>query len=330
MQIQIQIKFVLVCATLFLSGVVNSQTLPGTVVDTAWLAANFDKVQIVDVRSNTKSFTSLPVFETDIKTGKKFLIEGGAHIPGARLIDMKSMRTERTIDGLKVKYMIPEKADFEKTIRAAGIDGDKPIVLMSMGSEISEINDVLRVYWQFKVYGEDSLAVLDGGMAAWLQASRDYSTDAVATKAGNWTAVADRSDQYLAGSSEVASAVENRLTNLIDSRDSKHFHGLVKRDYVTSYGHIAGARLYPVDLMFRSEGRALKFLPVSAYKALFVQQGINTASPSISYCNSGHLSAGTWFLTSELLGNKSSKLYDGSLHQWTLEGRSLVGAVPLN
>ncbi len=327
---QIQIKLILVSVALFLSGTVNSQTLPGPIVDTAWLAANLDKVQIVDVRSNTKSFTSLPVFETEIKTGKKFLKVGAAHIDGARLIDMNLIRTERTIDGLKLKYMIPEKADFEKIIQAAGINREKPIVLMSMGSEISEVDDVLRVYWQFKVYGEDQLAVLDGGMAAWLQESRDFSTDALAVKAGNWTAVVDRSDQYLAGSSEVASAVENRQTILIDSRDNKHFYGLVKRDYVTSYGHLAGAKLFPVDLMFKSEGRALKFMSANTYKSLFRNQGINTNSPLISYCNSGHLSAGVWFLASELLGNKLSKLYDGSLHQWTLEGRSLVGAVPLN
>jgi thiosulfate/3-mercaptopyruvate sulfurtransferase len=35
-------------------------------------------------------------------------------------------------------------------------------------------------------------------------------------------------------------------------------------------------------------------------------------------------------VASEILGNKSAKLYDGSLHQWTLEKRPLVGAVALN
>jgi thiosulfate/3-mercaptopyruvate sulfurtransferase len=33
---------------------------------------------------------------------------------------------------------------------------------------------------------------------------------------------------------------------------------------------------------------------------------------------------------SEVLGNKQARLYDGSLHQWTLEKRPLEGAVPLN
>ena len=41
------------------------------------------------------------------------------------------------------------------------------------------------------------------------------------------------------------------------------------------------------------------------------------------------IAAGGWFVMSELVGNKSTKLYDGSLYLWTLEGRPLVG-VPLN
>lgn len=27
----------------------------------------------------------------------------------------------------------------------------------------------------------------------------------------------------------------------------------------------------------------------------------------------------SWFVMSELLGNKNVKMYDGSMHQWTLE-----------
>jgi len=48
------------------------------------------------------------------------------------------------------------------------------------------------------------------------------------------------------------------------------------------------------------------------------------------YCNSGSQSGLPWFILSELVGNKNAKQYDGSLHQWTLEKRQLVGAVPLN
>jgi thiosulfate/3-mercaptopyruvate sulfurtransferase len=34
-------------------------------------------------------------------------------------------------------------------------------------------------------------------------------------------------------------------------------------------------------------------------------------------------------MMSEILGNRQVKVYDGSLHQWTLEKRPLAGAVPL-
>jgi thiosulfate/3-mercaptopyruvate sulfurtransferase len=83
-------------------------------------------------------------------------------------------------------------------------------------------------------------------------------------------------------------------------------------------------------LMTKTAGGAVKFLSPNTYRALLTAQGVDTAAPSISYCNSGHLSSGPWFLMSELLGNKSAKLYDGSLHEWTMEKQALVGAVPQN
>jgi thiosulfate/3-mercaptopyruvate sulfurtransferase len=297
--------------------------LPGPVVDTQWLASNLDKVQVVDVRSRVKSFVTEPEFETDPKTGKKILSEVGGHIAGSRLIDMKTMRTDRIISGVTVKYMIPAKADFEKAVQAAGIETGKPIVLVALGSEVSDFDDALRVYWQLKVYGEDEVAVLDGGMAAWLIEGRAYRVDAAAARPGTWLAKADRSERYFAGSDDVAKAIESRSAALVDSRDLSQFHGLAKRDYVSAYGHLEGARLFPAELVMKQSSGALKFMSAATYRGLLKGQGIDPDAPAITYCNSGHLS-------SELLGNRQVRLYDGSLHQWTLEKRPLVGAVPLN
>lgn len=323
-------KIILACTSLVFANMVNAQSLPGPIVDSAWLAANLDKVQVLDVRSNSKSFTTQPEFDTDAKTGKKTLSEVGGHIAGARLVDTKNMRVDRMIGGQKVKYMIPEKADFEKLMQSIGVDSGKPIVLISMGTEVAEVNDALRMYWQMKVYGEDNLAVLDGGMANWLLEGREFKIDAAPAKTGNWRAIADRTEQYFAGTDDVIKAIESKKVNLIDSRDAKSFYGLVKRDYVGAYGHLDGAKLYPTDLMFKTSGGAMKFMSANTYKALMQAQGIDTNAPTITYCNSGHLSSGTWFVASEILGNKSVKLYDGSLHEWTLEKHGLSGAVPLN
>lgn len=304
--------------------------LPGPIVNAAWLADNADKVQIVEVRGNAKSFTTAPSIETDAKTGKKNVDEVGGHLPGSRLFDTKAMRADRKYGDLTVKYMIPERADFQRAVQAAGVDADKPIVLVPMGADVADVNDALRMYWQLKVYGEDDVAVLDGGMAGWLLAGRPYSTEAMASRTGSWVSKADRTERYFATSEDVAKAQAARNATLVDARDARQFHGLAKRDYVSTYGHLDGAKLYPTELMQKSASGVVSFMAPATYKGLMAAQGIDPATPAITYCNSGHLSSGPWFLLSEVLGNPNVKLYDGSLHQWTLEKRPLTGAVPLN
>jgi thiosulfate/3-mercaptopyruvate sulfurtransferase len=309
--------------------VAHAGVLPGPVIDTQWLASNLDKVQVIEVRGDVKSFITAPEFDTDAKTGKKVLTDVGGHIPGSKLIDMKTMRVDRMVGDQKVKYMIPEQADFQKRVQAEGVEAGKPIVLVPVGVDGTDMDDALRVYWQFKVYGEDNIAVLDGGMATWLAEGRAFSQAPADTAGGTWVAKADRSQEYGATSDDVVKAMANKSATLVDTRDVASYQGLTKRDYVFGYGHLDGAKLYSIDLMFKKNGAGVKMLSPNTYRALLTAQGVDPSAALISYCNSGHLSSGPWFVASEILGNKNAKLYDGSLHEWTLEKRQLVGAVPL-
>lgn len=305
-----------------------AQALPGPVVNTAWLAANLDKVQVLDLRGSAKSFTTDPEFD-EVK-GKKVVDEVGGHIAGARLMEFKTIRVEREINGNKVKYMVPERAVFEKMVQDAGIDGDKPIVIVPVGLSLSDVNDGMRLYWQFKLYGEDKVAMLDGGMAAWLQEGRPYVKDALVAKVGNWKSAADRTAQLFADSTDVAAIVQKKSAQLIDGRELPQFHGLMKRDYVYAYGHIDTAKPLSPDTTYKKDGSAIKLLSANTYRGVLQAQGIDPAAPSVVYCNSGAQSSLPWFILSEVLGNQSAKQFDGSLHQWTLEKRPLVGAVSLN
>ncbi|MDI3512365.1 MAG: thiosulfate/3-mercaptopyruvate sulfurtransferase [Betaproteobacteria bacterium] len=305
-----------------------AQALPGPVVNTAWLAANLDKVQVLDLRGSAKSFTTDPEFD-EVK-GKKVVDEVGGHIAGSRLMEFKTIRVEREINGNKVKYMVPERAVFEKMVQDAGIDGDKPIVIVPVGLSLSDVNDGMRLYWQFKLYGEDKVAMLDGGMAAWLQEGRPYVKDALVAKVGNWKSAADRTVQLFADSTDVADIVEKKSAQLIDGRELPQFHGLMKRDYVYAYGHIDTAKPLSPDTTYKKDGSAIKLLSANTYRGVLQAQGIDPAAPSVVYCNSGAQSSLPWFILSEVLGNHSAKQFDGSLHQWTLEKRPLVGAVSLN
>lgn len=309
-------------------GLVQAVTLPGPVVNADWLAANLNEVQVIEVRTDLASYLRNPEFDADKKTGKKFLVEVGGHISNSSLLDFKKVRVERLVDGKKIKFLIPEKADFEKLVQNLGINSGKPIVLVPIGQDMSDIDEALRTYWQFKVYGEDQVAVLDGGIAGWLSEGREYTTATSQKAPGNWAAKAFR-QELIASSDEVAAASKSGKPQLLDARQPAQYLGLAKRPDVLTFGHIAGSKELAPELLAKPVNGALYFWSKNTYDALMSANGLSTTTPTISYCNTGHLASGGWFVMSELVGNKSTKLYDGSLYLWTLEGRPLVG-VPLN
>ncbi|MBI5259240.1 MAG: sulfurtransferase [Burkholderiales bacterium] len=309
-------------ALLGLAAATRAVELPGPVVDAAWVARHLPDLQVLEVRSDVASFTRQPVFETDKKSPKKLLSDVGGHLPGARLVDFKLVRADRQVGERKLKYLLPEKAEFQARMQGVGVQAGRPIVLVPAGQDIADVDEALRLYWTFKVYGEDRVAVLDGGAAGWLAEGREFSVAPVAPATGNWQAGTER-PQLVAGTADVLAAGSS--VQLVDGRPLPQFHGLTKRDYVGAHGHIAGAQVLAPELLTRSVNGALYFLPARTYEALLRASRIDPTAPAIAYCNSGHLAAGPWFVMSEIVGNRQTRLYDGSLYLWTLDKQPLVG-----
>ena len=301
--------------------------LPGPVVSTQWLADNLDKVQVIEIRTDAKSFTREPEFETT-KDGKKVLDEFGGHIPGSRLFLAKELRTEREIGGNKVKYLLPDRATFEKVVQSVGVLADKPIVLVPEGQKISDFNDAARLHILFKAYADTPVALLDGGMVAWLLEGRAWSKDAAAPLTTTWKATADRFASLVADSPDVAAAMEKKDVQLVDTRSTAMYLGVFKRDYVSAYGHIPGARNVPLETLFVTRGGAIRLLKPETYRAVFQSLGVDPSKPLITYCNSGNDSSLPWFIAYEILGNAQARNFDGSLHQWTIEKRAMNAPVP--
>lgn len=291
--------------------------LPGPLVETDWLAKNSKDVVILDIRADVKSFTKKPVFVKDKKSGKQFLVGVGGHIPGAVLVNYKKIRAKRKIDGNEVDKLIPEKAVFEKLMQQAGLNQDGVVVITSKGESNGDMTMATRLYWQLKYFGHDNLAILNGGIAQWILDGHQVASGPGKTAAGNWQAGAGRSE-ILATSDDVARAVKDGKVQLVDNRPLSQYLGTTKRSYVYAKGHIPGAKLYPNELMNQA-GMPAKFLPNDDLRKLHTELGVKADQGAITYCNSGHLASGGWFIMSELLGNKDVKLYDGSMHQWTLE-----------
>ena len=222
-----KIQLLLAFALTGLVSLVQAITLPGPVVSADWLSNNLSDVQVIEVRTDLASYLRNPEFDTDKKTGKKFLVEVGGHITNSNLLDFKRVRVERLVDGKKIKFLIPEKADFEKLVQSLGINSDKPIVLVPIGQDMSDIDEALRAYWSFKVYGEDQVAVLDGGIAGWLGEGREYVTTNAQKATGNWSAKAYRKE-LIASSDDVAAASKAGKPQLLDARQPAQYLGLAK------------------------------------------------------------------------------------------------------
>lgn len=304
----------------FTSLSVQAVELPGPLVDTDWLQKHASQVTILDVRADEKSFTGKPVYSKDKKTGKLTLVRVGGHIPGARLIDYKQIRDKRMIDGREVTRMVPAHDKFEKVMQSAGLGAKDSIVIVSEGENNGDMTMATRLYWTLKYYGHDKLAILNGGTAAWLLDGKPVTADAPKPSRGDWRATQERREM-LATSEDVANAVKSRDAQLMDTREISQYLGTYyKKSYVYDKGHIPGAKNFPNELLTQQDTPA-KFFPADQVRQLAQTLGINTEGKIITYCNSGHLASGSWFLMSEVLGNKNVRLYDGSMHQWTLEKR---------
>lgn len=316
-------------ATLGIAPTSFAGVLPGPLVSPEWLEAHRSQVVVLDVREDPSGFTAEPKFSTDAKSGLRSLVALGGHIPGALMIEFSKFRTEKMVDGRKMPYLVPDADQFQTLMRSAGVPKGKPIVIVTQASAPEELDTAARAYWSLKYYGDDNLAILDGGMARWLEEGRAVESAVPAGQEaaqqvvqGDWQTGAPRT-RLIADSAQVAKAAEQGV-QLIDARPPAYYYGLQKKPVVAAAGHIGSAVDFPAELHARPVGKSQRFLSPSEYRSIFSAMGVQPDKPLIAYCNTGHMASGAWFIASELLGNHDAALYDGSMARWTAEGRPVV------
>ncbi|MBD3842893.1 MAG: sulfurtransferase [Campylobacterales bacterium] len=272
-----------------------SVTVPSPLISTDWLSKNKNDVIILDVQA---------------KITKKMKT-----IDGATIVDWKNVRDKKSEDGMNLIKMVPSKDTFSKLMQSLGVNNNSAIVITSSSNDAGSTFLGTRLYWQLKYFGHDNVALLDGGNAKWESEKRTMGESATPSK-GNFVAKTERKE-LLATTSDVETALRNKDTIILDGRPEEQYLGLFyKTKYVYGAGHIPGAKLAYGDI-FLTHGKIKTFQDKATIQKIFDAKNIDTSAKSISYCNSGHMASGLWFIEHELLGNKNIKLYDGSAHAWT-------------
>lgn len=174
---------------------------------------------------------------------------------------------------------------------------------------------------QIKYFGHDQVALLNGDMAKWTAEKKESSF--IPTSAGTSSAYRIKAvrGELLAKTADVMAAVDKRGAQLADGRTADFYLGQ-KKDYVYAKGHIPGAKIFANTQLQDPKTKAFK--STAELNALLAKSGIDGSKPVITYCDSGHLSTGLWFVAHELMGNKKAALYDGSMHEWTKDAKRPV------
>ena len=286
------------------TSVVSAETAVTPLVSVQWLAKNLEeKGQVlVDLR------------------GQRSYVAG--HIPGAVNTDYGLDGWRQTIN--KIPGLLPTSGlaldVLVKKIGQLGVGNTAHVVLIAPGWSAGDMGMATGLYWSFKVLGHDRVSILDGGMTAWqADVMPDGKTPRNPIKSGSESnkpksfVVAIQSHMLMDMEDVVAAGARGEL--MLDARPTMQYMGLQKSSAVRRPGTLPGAISLPGQWLTDNSGG--NFRAPEALKKLMATVGLQDGADMFVFCNTGHWASITWFVASELLGQKKARLYDGSLADWT-------------
>ena len=226
------------------------------------------------------------------------------HIPTARFLDLDAI-SDRTSPYVN---MMPSPDQFAQEVGRLGISNDVQVVLYDSGYVSA------RVWWMFRVFGHEKVAILNGGWKRWKQEGRPVeSGEAAPVPPLRFTA--SQAAGGVAGWADVLAALKDGSAQVVDARTKERFNGELPSGYPgVAGGHMPGAVNIPWAKMIPQSGD-FTFVSPEVSRGIFAKVGIDTARPILSTCGSGVTAAILVFQLARL-GRAGVLLYDGSWHEW--------------
>lgn len=272
-------------------------------VSTEWLADNLGQPDIVAVDS------SLFMPSSGRDPHAEFL---AVHIPGARFLDVDEMSDKSN----PAPHMLPSWEDFGEAMEALGIGSDDRIVVY----DNSPIRTAARGWFMLRHFGAQSVAILDGGLQKWLAEGRPVESGDPAPRHARFEAVERPGDVVSQSDIRAGHGIA-----LIDARGQARFEGSEPdpRPGVAA-GHIPGSRNLPFAALYNDDGT---FRSRDELAQAFADAGADPRAPFVATCGSG-VTANSLIFAAHLLGNRATRLYDGSWSEWGADPSTPKGTGP--
>lgn len=267
---------------------------PRLLVSTDWLAAHLDApdLRVVDASWHMPD------------TGRNGRAEyKTAHIPGARFFDIDVIADAQS----ELPHMAPPPEKFVSAVRALGIgDGHRVIVYDSQG-----LFSAARVWWMFRLFGKEDVAVLDGGLKKWKAEGRPLEDMPPLLRDRHF--IARRDASLVRDVTQVAATSKLGDAQIVDARSPGRFRGTEPEPRPgLRPGHIPGSKNVHYATLLNPDGTMKS---VDETRAIFEAAGIDVSRPVITTCGSG-VTAAILSLALERVGNRQHSLYDGSWAEW--------------
>jgi len=230
-----------------------------------------------------------------------------SHLPGARYLHL-----DRDLSGAQTgsngRHPLPDRECLTARLRSLGLQhGQQVIMYDAQGGMFAA-----RAWWLLRWLGHSAVAVLDGGLPAWIASNQALHTHTPALSAGSFVSSAP-----LVSTIErrelLADLEQGKRLTIIDARSADRFRGENETLDARS-GHIPGAR----NRFFRDnldDGGRFK-LPVRLREEFTQLLGQSKASVSVHQCGSG-VTACHNLLALEIAGLAGGQLYPGSWSEWS-------------
>jgi thiosulfate/3-mercaptopyruvate sulfurtransferase len=279
-----------------------------TLISAEQLAVAIDRSVVVDCRHDLLNHDA----------GFAAYEEG--HIPGAYFVHQDDdIAGEKT--GKNGRHPLPTRDDLEGVLQRLGLNrGQQLVVYDNHGGMYAG-----RLWWMAKWLGHPHVAVLDGGLAAWIKMGFPQSKHSPDhPRRGSFTL----SESLLpsVNALQVEANLHSRNLQVLDARAAERYRGETEPiDPVA--GHIPGALNRPFQCNLRPDGL---FKPAEVLQAEFLAiLGDKRADVMVHQCGSG-VTACHNVLAMEHAGLHGSQLYPGSWSEWSALGTRPVatGAAP--
>jgi thiosulfate/3-mercaptopyruvate sulfurtransferase len=283
---------------------VDAPALVAPTVSTQWLADHLGREGLVVLDATVLQVSGLDGRPAYISGEEEYLVHG--HLAGAVFADLLEVFSDP--EG-RFGFAKPTAAQFESAAASVGVDNGTTVVVY----DTSVGNWAARLWWLFRSFGHERVAVLDGGLAKWSAEDRGIDRGYVPPRTVDGF-IAEPLPGYWAEKNEVAAIVTGDARgSLVCGVPSKEYTG--EAGTRPRAGHIPGSISAPAARLVSRETNAL--LPPDALRRVFAGV-LDDPSRIVTYC-AGGVAAASDALALAVIGRTDVAVYDGSLNEWAAD-----------